>query len=101
MYIFKLPFLTTVMSDISNFRPVRVSTDTDNEALNIQVIPQSDTISLELEDRIILRFNFSTPMVTPDTYFGETGEFIRNVTSVRIIDDDSKCCVLYIIAKSW
>ena len=92
--VFKLPFLTTVMSDISSFSPVRVSQDTNNTALNIQVIPQSDTISLELDDRINLRFNFSNPDFTPDTFFQDTREFIRDVTTVRIIDDDSECCVL-------
>ena len=63
-----------------------------NEALNIQVIPQYDTISLELDDRINLRFTPSNPIFTPEVYFAETGEFLRDVTSVRIIDDDSKCC---------
>ena len=65
-----------------------------NSALNIQVIPQSDTISLELDDRINLRFSPNNPAITPEAYFAETGEFIRDVTSVRIIDDDSECCVL-------
>ena len=63
-----------------------------NEALNIQVIPQYDTISLELDDRINLRFTPSNLFITPEIYFAETGEFLRDVTSVRIIDDDSKCC---------
>ena len=61
-----------------------------NEALNIQVIPQYDTISLELNDRINLRFTPSNPIITPEVYFAETGEFLRDVTSVRIMDDDSK-----------
>ena len=69
-----------------------------NSALNIQVIPQSDTISLELDDRINLRFTPrfipDRPVLTPEAYFNETGEFIRDVTSVHIIDDDSECCVL-------
>ena len=63
----------------------------NNEVLYIQVIPQYDTISLELDDRINLRFTPSTPIITPEVYFAETGEFLRDVTSVRIIDDDSKC----------
>ena len=65
-----------------------------NSALNIQVIPQSDTISLELDDRINLRFTPTNPAITPEAFFGATGEFIRDVTSVHIIDDDSECCVL-------
>ena len=65
-----------------------------NQALNIQVIPQSDIISLELDDRINLRFFPNNPAITPEAYFIGTGEFIRDVTSVRIIDDDSECCVL-------
>ena len=58
------------------------------------MIPQSDTISLELDDRINLRFFPNNPAITPEAYFAGTGEFIRDVTSVRIIDDDSECCVL-------
>ena len=64
-----------------------------NAALNIQVIPQSDTISLELDDSINLRFNPSNTAITPEVYLAETGEFLRDVTSVRIMDDDSECCV--------
>ena len=62
-----------------------------NEALNIQVIPQSDTISLELDDRINLRFTPNTAL-TPDTYFAATGEFLRDFTALTIMDDDSECC---------
>ena len=63
-----------------------------NEALNILVIPQSDTISLELDDRIILRFTPTNPALTPETYFDETGEFLRDATNLRILDDDSEYC---------
>ena len=61
-----------------------------NAALNIQVIPQSDTISLELDDQIILRFTPDNPAITPDVYFAETEEFLRDFTVVHIMDDDSK-----------
>ena len=71
-----------------------------NEALNIQVIPQSDTISLELDDRINLRFFPNNLAITPEAYFAGTGEFIRDVTSVRIMDDDSEL-LCAIIVKSW
>ena len=91
--LFIIPFiLTTVLSDISNFSPVTVSQET-NAALNIQIIPQSDTISLELDDSINLRFNPSNMALTPEAYLAETGEFLRDVTFVRIMDDDSECCV--------
>ena len=56
------------------------------------MIPQYDTISLELDDRINLMIIPSNLFITPEAYFAETGEFLRDVTSVRIIDDDSKCC---------
>ena len=69
-----------------------------NSALNIQVIPQSDTISLELDDRIILRFTPTSPLVTPEVYFAGTGEFLRDATVVHILDDDSECCVPHIMA---
>ena len=85
----KDPLLITVLSDIAYFRPVTVPRET-NEALNIQVIPQYDTISLELNDRIKLRFTPNNPIITPDTYFAGTGEFLRDSTFVYIVDDDSK-----------
>ena len=87
---YQRPFFITVLSDISNFSPVSVPQET-NEALNIQVIPQSDTISLELDDRINLRFTPNTA-VTTDAYFAETGEFLRDFTALCIMDDDSECC---------
>ena len=62
-----------------------------NTALNIQVIPQYDTISLELVDRINLRFTPSNTAIIPEAYFAETGEFLRDSTFVYITDDDSKC----------
>ena len=85
----KDPLLITVLSDIAYFRPVTVPQET-NEALNIQLIPQYDTISLELNDRVKLRFTPNNPFITPDTYFAETGEFLRDSTFVHIVDDDSK-----------
>ena len=88
---FKLSLPTTVMAVISNFRPVTVPQNT-NKALNIQVIPQSDTISLELDDRIILRFTPSNTAITPEAYFAETAEFLRNFTVVHIMDDSSEFC---------
>ena len=66
-----------------------------NAALNIQVIPQSDTISLELDDRIILRFTPNNLAITSEAYFAGTGEFLRDLTSVRILDDDSEWCVFF------
>ena len=71
-----------------------------NEALNILVIPQSDTVSLELDDRINLRFIPNNPAITPEAYFAETGEFLRDVTSVRILDDDSECCAYMAIVAA-
>ena len=93
------PLLTTVLSDISNFRPVTVPQDT-NAALNIQVIPQSDTISLELDDRIILKF---TPNQTfaPEVYFAETGEFLRDFTVVHILDDEGECSAYIAVAAGF
>ena len=65
-----------------------------NEALNIEVIPQYDTVSLELDDRIIMRFTPDNPAITPEVYFAETGEFLRDSTFVYVIDDDSKCIII-------
>ena len=63
-----------------------------NAALNIQVIPQSDNISLELDDKLILRFTPFHLVITPEAYFAETEEFLRDFTVVHILDDDSECC---------
>ena len=58
---------------------------------SIRVTPTSDTISLEDDERIILRFIHENSSFPLDTFFSETGEFIRDVTYVYIIDDDRKC----------
>ena len=90
-YIITL-FLTTVLSDISNFRQVTISEDTGNAALNIYVIPESDTISLEFDERIILRFTPFNPALTPEAFFLYLGGFLRDFTVVHILDDDCEYC---------
>ena len=57
-------------------------------ARNIQVIPTPDTLSLEDGDRVILRFSFTNPAFTPELFFEDAGEFIRDSTFVYIDDDD-------------
>ena len=64
------------------------------------MIPQSDSISLELDDRIILRFIPNNPAITPEAYFAGTGEFLRDVTSVCILDDDSEYCTYMAIVAT-
>ena len=61
-----------------------------NSALNLQVIPESDTLSLEHGDRIMLKFTHINPIFTPEEFFAATEEFLRDYTFVYIIDDDSK-----------
>ena len=72
-----------------------------NAALNIQVIPQSDTISLELDDRIILRFTPSNQTFAPEVYFAGTGEFLRDFTVVHILDDDGECSAYIAVAVGF
>ena len=75
--------LSIALDDIASIKTVFNDT-----VWNISVIPTQDNISLEDGDRILLSF---TPNVSLDSNLTESGVFIRNVTFVYIIDDDSKC----------
>ena len=55
----------------------------------MQIIPREDTLSLEDGDRIKLQFIPNDPQET-EVFLQTTGEFIRDITYVYIIDDDGK-----------
>ena len=57
----------------------------------MQIIPREDTLSLEDGDRIKLQFiPDNADQDSPEAFLQATGEFIRDITYVNIIDDDSK-----------
>ena len=56
----------------------------------MQIIPREDALSLEDGDRIKLQFIPDDAQDTPEAFLQATGEFIRDITYVNIIDDDSK-----------
>ena len=60
-----------------------------NNATDIPVFPVNDEITLEYDDRVLLRF---TPAVT--NLFSDLAnqfEYIRDTAVVNIIDNDRKC----------
>ena len=83
MYYRHYDLLSIALDDIAS-----INTVLNGTVWNITVIPTQDNIALEDGDRILLSF---TPNVSLDSNLTESGVFIRNVTIVYIIDDDSKC----------
>ena len=61
----------------------------NNNATSIRVFPVNDEITLEYDDRVLLRF---TPAVTNFVSDLESQfEYIRDTAVVNIIDNDRKC----------
>ena len=61
----------------------------NNNATSIRVFPVNDEITLEYDDRVLLRF---TPDVTNlFSNLANQFEYIRDTAVVHIIDNDRKC----------
>ena len=61
----------------------------NNNATSIRVFPVNDEITLEYDDRVLLRF---TPAVTNlSSDLANQFEYIRDTAVVNIIDNDRKC----------
>ena len=65
-----------------------VNVNTGNSAMNMQIIPVRDTISLEDGDMIGLVFTHDQEGFTADGFFNRVGEFLRDEVYVEILDDD-------------
>ena len=59
----------------------------NNNATNIRVLPVNDEITLEYDDRLLLRF---TPDGTVLSGLANMFEYIRDTAVVNIIDNDCK-----------
>ena len=66
-----------------------ITINRNNNATSIRILPVNDEITLEYDDRVLLRF---TPAVT--NLFSDLAnqfEYIRDTAVVNIIDNDRKC----------
>ena len=66
--------------------PVHVNTD----SVDIRLFTANDVITLEYDDSITLMFVPGNPFLLPG--LEDIGQYIRNVSLVNIIDNDSKIC---------
>ena len=66
-----------------------ITIDWNNNATSVRVFPVNDEITLEYDDRVLLRF---TPAVTNlFSNLANQFEYIRDTAVVNIIDNDRKC----------
>ena len=78
------PHLLTDASDFERLAPIRV---TNNAEVNLS--PSNDEVTLEYDDRVLLRFTPDNPGLIPG--LEGFGEYIRDTATVHIIDSDGKC----------
>ena len=71
-------------SDFERLTPIRVT----NRAV-IRLYTTNDEITLEYDDRVLLRFTPDDPGLIP--ILEGMGEYIRDTATVHIIDSDCKC----------
>ena len=71
-------------SDFERLAPIGVRNRAD-----IRLFTANDEISLEYDDRVLLRFTPDNPALV--LFLEGYGEYIRDTTTVHIIDSDCKC----------
>ena len=59
----------------------------------IHLFLTDDEITLEYDDRVLLRFIADNPALIPS--LENTGEYVRDTATVFIVDDDCKKCKQY------
>ena len=69
-------------SDFERLQPIRVINSAD-----IRLFAAKDAISLEYDDRVLLRFIPDNPALIP-----ANGEYVRDAATVNINDSDGKRC---------
>ena len=86
----------TVHTEESDFQQLEVIVE-ENKAV-IQFFARNDDVTLEYDDRVSLIYTSSLPGLIPQLEIA--GEFIRDVVTVQIIDNDRKshdvhsiCCM--------
>ena len=71
-------------SDFERLAPIGVRNRAD-----IRLFTANDMITLEYDDRVLLRFTPDNPVLVPGVE--GIGEYIRDTATVHIIDNDCKC----------
>ncbi|CAI8047959.1 hypothetical protein GBAR_LOCUS26511, partial [Geodia barretti] len=72
---------TASTSDFENLQPIRVTNSAE-----IRLFTSNDEITLEYDDRVLLRFTPDNPSLIPG--LEANGEYIRDTATVNIIDND-------------
>ena len=70
-------------SDFERLTPIRVT-----NSAQIRLFATNDEITLEYDDRVLLRFTPDNPGLIPA--LEGVGEYIRDTATVHIIDNDCK-----------
>ena len=78
------PHLLTGASDFERLAPIGVINSEE-----IGLFTTNDEITLEYDDRVLLRFTPDNPGLIPG--LEGFGEYIRDTVTVHIIDSDYKC----------
>ncbi|CAI8012408.1 hypothetical protein GBAR_LOCUS7955 [Geodia barretti] len=77
---------TASTSDFERLAPIRVTN------AEIRLFAANDDITLEYDDRVLLRFTPDIPDLIPG--LEANGEYIRDTATVNIIDKDCKCSAM-------
>ena len=76
-------------SDFERMEQQFIIIDGSNNATSIRVFPVNDEITLEYDDRVLLRFTPAETNLFSD--LSNQFEYIRDTAVVNIIDNDRKC----------
>ena len=76
-------------SDFETLKPEDVIIDGDYPSTNVCIFIMNDEITLEYEDRVLLRFTPTHVNLIPG--LERNFEYIRDTAVVNIIDSDRKC----------
>ena len=76
-------------SDFETLKPEDVIIDGDYPSTNVCIFIANDEITLEYEDRVLLRFTPTHANLIPG--LERNFEYIRDTAVVNIIDSDRKC----------
>ena len=75
-------------SDFEGLTQASVIIDGDSPSTDVQLSTLNDELTLEYEDRVLLRFTPTQPNTVPG--LESNFEYIRDTAIVNIIDDDRK-----------
>ena len=76
-------------SDFEDLTPISIIVDADDPSTDIRLFTVDDEITLEYDDRVLLRFTPTHVNLIPG--LERNFEYIRDTAVVNIIDNDRKC----------